>query len=107
MVVAADTTVLSLLLALLGFFVAEGATGDSSLSKSQVIINLTIVIICYHYTIHMMSKSKSHEQGLITKKCIAMHTNYFSKFKTALYSSVLVMKLFNNKKCCFKAKLLP
>ena len=39
MVVAVDTTVLSLLLALLGFLEAAGATKDSSLSKNQAIIN--------------------------------------------------------------------
>ena len=46
-----------------------------------------------------MIKMKSHEQELITKKCIATHTNYFINFnKTALYTSALVMKLFNNSK---------
>ena len=34
-------------------------------------------------------KRKSCEQGLITKKCVAMHTNYF--FKTALYFSTYRM----------------
>ena len=38
----------------------------------------------------------SHEQGLIIKKCIATNTNYFLNFKTALYSSALVIKLFNS-----------
>ena len=44
----------------------------------------------------------SHEQGLSTKKCVATHIN----FKTALYSSALVMKLFNNSGKLFKLNLL-
>ena len=51
-------------------------------------------------------KRKSHEQGLITKKCIATHKNYFLNFKTALYSSALVMKLLTIVESCFKQKLL-
>ena len=39
-------------------------------------------------------KSKSREQGLITKKCTTTNKYYFLKFKTALYSSALVMKPF-------------
>ena len=38
-------------------------------------------------------KRKSCEQGLITKKNIAMHTN---SFKMVLYSIALVMKLFKS-----------
>ena len=38
---------------------------------------------------------KSREQGLIIKECIATHINYFLNFKTALYTSPLVIKLFN------------
>ena len=48
-------------------------------------------------------KRKSCEQGLITKRCVSMHTNYLS-FKMALYSSALVMKVVEN---CFKPKFLP
>ena len=40
----------------------------------------------------------SREQGLITKKCVATHTNYFLKFKIALYSSALVMKFLTTEK---------
>ena len=39
---------------------------------------------------------KSCEQPLITMKFIAMHINYIMKFKLALYSSALLMKLFNS-----------
>ena len=54
----------------------------------------------------MMSKGtqvnrNSHKQGLITKKCVTMHTNYFLNLKMALYSSALVIKLFNNSKKLF------
>ena len=38
---------------------------DSSLSKNQMPISLTT----------NDATTKSHEQGLITKECIAMHTN--------------------------------
>ena len=37
-----------------------------------------------------MTSKGCHVQGLITKKYIAIHTNYF---KMALYCSALVMKL--------------
>ena len=43
----------------------------------------------------MMSAS---EQGLITKKCIAMHTN---KLKMALFFSMLVTHLFNSNRKLF------
>ena len=40
---------------------------------------------------------KLSEQGQITKKCIAMHTNtYDFNFKLPLYSSALEMKLINS-----------
>ena len=48
-------------------------------------------------------KGKSREQGHITKKCVAKHTNYFLNFKMTLYSTTLVMKLLES---CFKLKLL-
>ena len=36
----------------------------------------------------------SHEQALITKKCVAMHTNYLLNVKIVLYCfNALVMKL--------------
>ena len=35
---------------------------------------------------------KSREQGLITKECVATDTNCFYNFKTALYSSAVVVK---------------
>ena len=38
----------------------------------------------------------SKTEGLITKKCVAMHT-VFNNFKMALYSSAVVMKGFNSK----------
>ena len=46
----------------------------------------------------------SEQTGIITKKCVATHINYFLNFKTALYSSALVMNLFNNfmAESCFK-----
>ena len=37
-----------------------------------------------------MTSKEVCEQELITKKCIATHTNYFVKFKSVLYSSALV-----------------
>ena len=43
----------------------------------------------------IMTSKESHENGLITRKCVAIHTNILS-FEMAIYSSVLVMKLFNN-----------
>ena len=46
-------------------------------------------------------KRKSHEQGFIIKKCVAMHTNYVLNFKTALCSGALVMKLFNSNRNLF------
>ena len=49
----------------------------------------------------MSRGSHIREQGLTTKKCIATHTNCFLKLKTALYSSALVMKLFNNRRKLF------
>ena len=52
----------------------------------------------------MTSKRSPHEQGLITKKCVAMHKNYFLKFKIALYSSALVMKLLNSSRKLPEAK---
>ena len=41
-----------------------------------------------------------------TKKCIATYINYFLNFKTALYSSAVVMKLLTIVESCFKSKLL-
>ena len=38
----------------------------------------------------------SHEEGLVTKKRVAAHINYFLKFKTASCSSTLVIKPFNS-----------
>ena len=38
---------------------------------------------------------KSHEQGLITKECVATHINYLN-FKTALYSSAIVVKVIEH-----------
>ena len=43
-----------------------------------------------------MTSKKVMEIGLITKKYVAMHTNCFYNFKTALYSSAVVMKGFNS-----------
>ena len=38
----------------------------------------------------------THESGLMTKECVATHTNCFFNFKTALYASAIVMICFNN-----------
>ena len=46
----------------------------------------------------MSSKRNSCEQGLITKKCIATHTNYFYM---ALYSK---RNIFNNSRKLFQAE---
>ena len=44
---------------------------------------------------------KSREQGLITKECVATHTNCLYNLKTDLYSSAVVVKGFNNsRKLC-------
>ena len=58
---------------------------------------LTVRYVIYKYDV----KRKSHEQEVITKKRVATHTNYFLNFKTALYSSALVLKLFNNSRKLF------
>ena len=57
-----------------------------------------IIIMQWHH------KATMCEQGLIAKKCIAMHTIF--KFKLALYSCVLVINLFNNIKIII-VKLKP
>ena len=53
-------------------------------------------------------KRKSCEQELITKKYIATHTNYFLKFKSALYPQCLSNEtlLFNSSRKLFKLKFL-
>ena len=40
--------------------------------------------------------SKSYEQRLVTKEHVAMHTNLILQFKSPLYSSTLVIKLFSS-----------
>ena len=46
---------------------------DSSLSKNQVLLKLTYY---YNYNYNDI-KRKSHDHGLITKKCVAMQKTYF------------------------------
>ena len=55
-----------------------------------------------------MTSKGTHEHGPIIKNCMAMYKNYFFKLlKTALYSIVSVLKLFNNiVESCLKPKLL-
>ena len=53
----------------------------------------------------MMSK-KVMWKGLITKKCVAMHTNCFYNFKTALYFSAVVIKGFNSSRKLFQADIV-
>ena len=53
---------------------------------------LNFLNFIFKYT--TMSKRTSREQGLITKKCVAMHINLFLIFIMALYSSVLVKETF-------------
>ena len=48
-----------------------------------------------------MTSIKSREWGLITKKCVAAHTNCFYNFKMALYSSAIVMKGFKSSRKLF------
>ena len=50
--------------------------------------------------------SKSREQRLITKEHIATHANLILLFKPALYSSTLVIKLFESSIKLFYAKTL-
>ena len=50
--------------------------------------------------------SESHEQRLITKEHIAMHANLILLFKPALYSSTLVIKLFESSIKLFYAEIL-
>ena len=48
----------------------------------------------------------SREEGLITKECVATHANCLYNFKTALYSSAVVMKDFNSSRKFFKAEIV-
>ena len=50
--------------------------------------------------------SKSREQRLITKEYIAMQANLILLFKPALYSSTLVIKLFESSTKLFYAEIL-
>ena len=50
--------------------------------------------------------SESREQRLITKEHIATHANLILLFKPALYSSTLVIKLFESSIKLFYAKIL-
>ena len=50
--------------------------------------------------------SKSREQRLITKEHIATHANLILLFKSALYSSTLVIKLFESSIKLFYAEIL-
>ena len=47
-----------------------------------------------------MTSKKSREYVLVTKECIATHTIYYN-FKTALYSSAIVMKGFTSSRKLF------
>ena len=50
--------------------------------------------------------SESREQRLITKEHIATHANLILLFKPALYSSTLVIKLFESSIKLFYAEIL-
>ena len=50
--------------------------------------------------------SKSREHGLITKEHIATHANLILLFKPALYSSTLVIELFESSIKLFYAEIL-
>ena len=50
--------------------------------------------------------SKSREQKFITKEHIATHANLILLFKPALYSSTLVIKLFESSIKLFYAEIL-
>ena len=50
--------------------------------------------------------SKSREHILITKEHIAMHVNLILLFKPALYSSTLVIELFESSIKLFYAEIL-
>ena len=54
----------------------------------------------------MTSPNKSREQRLITKEHIAMHANLILLFKPALYSSTLVIKLFESSLKLFYTEIL-
>ena len=73
--------------------------------KKSVGINLQTIEYNLHYIANDV-KRKSHKWGLIIKKYIAMHTNYFLTFKTALYSSALERNILTIVESCFKPKLL-
>ena len=49
---------------------------------------------------------ESHEQKLITREHIAMHTNLIHQFKLPLYLSTLVILIFKSSMKLFKPKLL-
>ena len=61
---------------------------------------LCIVIVLNDVT------SESREQRLITKEHIATHANLILLFKPALYSSTLVIKLFESSIKLFYAEIL-
>ena len=72
-------------------------------SKNQalcVIVNQCIVIVLNDII------SESCEQRLITKEHIATHANLIFLFKPALYSSTLVIKLFESSIKLFYAEIL-
>ena len=75
--------------------------------KTRRFVSLIIVIELLFTIVINDVTSKSREQRLITKKHIAMNTNLILLFKLALYSSILVIKLFKNSiKLFFKPEFL-
>ena len=64
-----------------------------------------LLIYCYSIVLNDI-KSKSGEQILITKEHIATHANLIILFKPALYSSTLVIKLFESNIKLFYAEIL-
>ena len=70
-------------------------------SKNQALYKLNKSIVIVNDV-----TDKSREQSLITKEHIATHTNLILLFKLALYSSTLVIKLFNSSIKLFYAKIL-
>ena len=75
---------------------------------SSVLVQQCRFLLRQSYVIKLMYNNfirKSCKHGLITKKCVAMHTSLTFKFKLAVYSSVLALKLLNVVESCFKPKI--
>ena len=67
-----------------------------------------LLIYCYsmYYKVLNDVTNKLREHRLITKEHIAMHANLILLFKPPLYSSILVIKLFESSIKLFYAEIL-